>query len=117
MEDDANLALAIKRQLRGHDVTTVISVSECRSALGDRRPDLLLLDLHVIDGTGFDVVDELRGSDPRLLSRTILLTGGGMNPVEQRQLDTSDVPVMTKPVPARQLREILESQSSQSSHE
>ena len=107
MEDDKNLAMAMKRQLRGHEVTVVTSVQQCQLALESRKPDLLLLDLHVTDGTGFDVLNGLRSSDIETLSRTVLLTGGSMNLDEQQQLDATEVPVMIKPVPTRTLKNML----------
>ena len=48
----------------GYDVATAVSVGDARAKLGARRPDLLLLDVCLPDGSGIDFCRELK-RDPR----------------------------------------------------
>ena len=48
----------------GFDVVTAVSGAEARRAVTASRPDLVLLDVMLPDGDGFDVVRRLRSSGP-----------------------------------------------------
>ena len=58
VEDNANAALAAKTMLalRGHDVETASSVQEARARLDAKRYDLLISDISLPDGTGYDLL-------------------------------------------------------------
>jgi CheY-like chemotaxis protein len=75
VEDDPDqLALAdLRVSTAGYKVRAVGSVSELTRVLAqDELPDLLLLDVMLPDGNGFDVLSELR-RNPRLASLPIIL--------------------------------------------
>jgi DNA-binding response OmpR family regulator len=62
VEDEAMLRHGLVRSLaaRGH---MVVEAEGCRQAMEEiagRRPDLLLLDINLPDGTGWDILRELR---------------------------------------------------------
>lgn len=62
VEDDATLARVITRNLtaRGYDATVALTVAEAVRSMGQRFPDLLVLDIDLPDGSGWDVARELR---------------------------------------------------------
>jgi two-component system KDP operon response regulator KdpE len=62
VEDDATLVHAIVRNLTARQYSTVStgSVAEALAALEQVRPDVLLLDIDLPDGPGWDVLRTLR---------------------------------------------------------
>jgi two-component system, OmpR family, KDP operon response regulator KdpE len=95
-------AMRILFEETGHRVTTSGSVAEIVDA-GARDPiDLLLLDLGLADGDGFDVLAGLRNRDamPRV---TVALTGRHEPDIATRLKEAGCVAVLLKPVPAREL--------------
>ncbi|MDJ0869230.1 MAG: response regulator [Myxococcota bacterium] len=65
VEDSASLRRSLERVLakRFAEVRGVSCVAEARSALPEWRPDLLLLDVELPDGTALDVMEALRDFD------------------------------------------------------
>jgi DNA-binding response OmpR family regulator len=59
VEDDARLGGILLRALerRGHTVRLVTSVADAQRALAAGRPDALLLDIDLPDGTGWELLD------------------------------------------------------------
>jgi two-component system alkaline phosphatase synthesis response regulator PhoP len=64
VEDEADLAFLIGRNLeqQGYAVTTCPTVAAARAALDRGAPDLLLLDVNLPDGTGFELLRGLRAA-------------------------------------------------------
>jgi len=62
VEDDATLVHAVARNLtaRGYPTRSVGTVAEALAALAERTPDLVLLDIDLPDGSGWEVVRTLR---------------------------------------------------------
>lgn len=58
VEDNANAALAAKTMLglRGYEVDTATSVEEARACLAAKTYDLLISDISLPDGTGYDLL-------------------------------------------------------------
>jgi DNA-binding NtrC family response regulator len=74
VDDDAALRRALRRELEsaGFDVCEAASAGELHSAL-ERRPDLVLLDLHLEDDASLDTVREVRERSPQ--SECVVMTG------------------------------------------
>jgi DNA-binding NtrC family response regulator len=53
-------------EAEGYSVTTTGSVRETRQALDEGMPDLALLDLKLPDGTGLELLRELKRTDPEI---------------------------------------------------
>ncbi len=71
---DVRRALAELLESLGYRVVAVGSVAEAMEATGtDREIDVLVTDLQLPDGSGLDLVEALRGSDPRL--PVVLISG------------------------------------------
>jgi two-component system KDP operon response regulator KdpE len=64
VEDDPTLARAIARNLtaRGYATRSAMTVAEALAALREQRPGLLLLDIDLPDGLGWEVARALRAS-------------------------------------------------------
>ncbi|MBL4845961.1 MAG: response regulator transcription factor [Planctomycetes bacterium] len=62
VEDEEDLAFLLRQNLetQGYRVTTCGTLRAARHALEGARPALLLLDVNLPDGTGFDLLGELR---------------------------------------------------------
>lgn len=75
VEDDRDLATALQSILEqeGHAVEVVGTLAEARATLDERLPEILLLDLGLPDGSGLDLLDEIRATDEVL--GVIVLTG------------------------------------------
>jgi two-component system, NtrC family, response regulator HydG len=75
VEDDQDLALAVKSILEqeGHAVEIAGSLAEARATLDDHLPEIVLMDLGLPDGSGLDLLDEIRATDEVL--GVIMLTG------------------------------------------
>jgi len=86
----------------GHRVNTAGHVAEILDIVESDPVDLLLLDLGLADGDGFDVLSELRARDvwPRVV---VALTGRDEPEIVARCLAAGCRAVLLKPVPAREL--------------
>lgn len=107
VEDDVVLQLALTAMLRreGYAIHAARSVSEARVQLLHERPAVVLLDLSLPDGSGFDLLTSLHGvADPPLV---IVTTGSDSiaNVVEAIRLGAFDY--LTKPINNELLRAAL----------
>ena len=86
----------------GHRVSTAGHVADIVDIVALEDVDLLLLDLGLADGDGFDVLDQLkaRGLQPRVV---VALTGRDEPEIVARCLEAGCRAVLLKPVPAREL--------------
>ncbi|MEP7000778.1 MAG: response regulator [bacterium] len=105
MAEDNELVCDAMRVLfgeTGHRVSTAGHVAEILDIVESDPVDLLLLDLGLADGDGFDVLDELRarGISARVI---VALTGRDEPAVIERCREAGCVAVLLKPVPAREL--------------
>jgi two-component system KDP operon response regulator KdpE len=64
VEDDATLAHALARNLtaRGYVIRSAGTVEEALSALQERTPGIVLLDIDLPDGSGWEVLRALRAA-------------------------------------------------------
>lgn len=62
VEDEEDLVFLLRQNLetQGYRVTACGTLSQAREALADAKPTLLLLDVNLPDGSGFDFLGELR---------------------------------------------------------
>jgi DNA-binding response OmpR family regulator len=62
VEDDESLSRGISFKLRreGHEVRTAFTIGQARAAFQNGKVDLLLLDVGLPDGSGFDFCEEIR---------------------------------------------------------
>ena len=86
----------------GHRVSTAGHVAEILDIVESDPVDLLLLDLGLADGDGFEVLAAMRtrGIAPRVV---VALTGRDEPEIAARCREAGCVAVLLKPVPAREL--------------
>ena len=82
-DDHPMIRTAIEVLLRGTGLTIVGSATtgeEAMRSLEELRPDLLLLDLQMPEGSGMDVLRQVRSDGMRMRMRVVLLTAGIEDP-------------------------------------
>ena len=103
-EDNALVcgAMRVLFEETGHRVTTAGRVAEIVQIASREPVDLLLLDLGLADGDGFDVLEQLHalGAMPR---NTVALTGRDEPTIAARCRAAGCRDVLLKPVPTREL--------------
>src|SRR5690242_16268458 len=106
VDDDANTreALAALASHEGFTVATAGTIAEARIQLVRQRPDVVLMDLRLPDGSGIDLFDDL---EDRASVETILITGHASveSAVEALRLGASDY--LVKPVNVQRLKAVL----------
>ncbi len=75
VDDDRSLRLLcrINLELDGHDVREAATLAEARAEIERETPDVVLLDVHLGNDDGLDLLDELEVLD--LPTRVVLLSG------------------------------------------
>jgi len=88
----------------GHTVMCAHSIAAARRLVAMQRPDLLLLDLHLPDGSGFDLLD-----DPEIVSDTmlVLMTGQASLETSIRALRIGAADYLVKPINPQHLKGLL----------
>jgi DNA-binding NtrC family response regulator len=91
-------------ELEGFSTARARSLQDARRQLATQTPDVILLDLHLPDGEGMSLLDEL---DPALSPAVVLITGQASvdTAVEALRRGLSDY--LTKPLDIARLRTIL----------
>ena len=97
VDDDTNFALGLAEAVNreGFVTRTAGSVKEAKAEMGKGMPDILLMDLHLPDGSGLDLFKELEASPS---TEVVLITGQATvdTAVEALRRGASDY--LTKPV-------------------
>ena len=105
-EPHIGLLLRLKLEARGYELRLARSLFEARAVLAAEaeRPDAILLDLHLPDGSGVDLLRELRGRPATAALPVMVLTAEGEERVlaEARRLGAATI---TKPFSPTKLTE------------
>jgi PAS domain S-box-containing protein len=98
VEDHPDTARVLCRLLgaSGYDVRPAHSVAEAREVLAHWTPDLMVSDLGLPDGSGHELMRELRGRAPTV--RGIAVSGYGTTEDVQRSEESGFARHLTKPV-------------------
>ena len=77
VDDDPNILKLYQRRLRryGYDVRTVLNAEEAEIAIGERLPDMILLDVFLPHTSGLEYLTQLR-QNPRTKTLPIILVSG-----------------------------------------
>ena len=78
---DTAASLAVVLEFEGHAVTVAQSCREAREALAGGVPDVIVMDLGLPDGNGYDLARELADLPGR---RPVLVSVSGFNPDPER---------------------------------
>ena len=105
-EDHAASLLALASLLKrsGYETVEAMNVAEARERAAAQEFDLVISDLGLPDGTGLQLMEELR-SQYRL--RGIALTGYGMEEDIARAREAGFIAHLIKPVQINELRSVL----------
>jgi CheY-like chemotaxis protein len=106
--DDARMTVARILEMSGHTVVQAANAKEASALLKDQSPDLVITDIFMPEGDGFEMLNELRGREPRI--PVIAMSGGGV----QQGMDVLAIAgrlgaknVLYKPFARRQLLDAI----------
>lgn len=105
VEDESDMArvLAFNLSRQGYDVTTAASVDAARRAMRAGRPDLVLLDLRLPDGSGLDLLAEIKDNEETAACSVVIVSAIGDEQTVVRGLNTNADDYVTKPFRVNEL--------------
>ncbi|RMH11881.1 MAG: PAS domain S-box protein [Gemmatimonadetes bacterium] len=111
VEDEESVRLPIRKFLEGvgYEVKEAWSGRSAMAQItGGRRPDVMITDLKMLDGSGFWLLDQLTEYFPDLLQRTIVVTGDTKREEARQLARRTGCPLLAKPFDLSVLLEVLE---------
>jgi DNA-binding response OmpR family regulator len=105
-EDILNL-VAFRIEHAGHQTIRATNGAEALRLAFERKPDLCILDVIMPDRTGFEILEEIRGSETLADVPVILLTATVQDREEARGLQLGAHAYMTKPFDPAELDETV----------
>jgi two-component system, NtrC family, response regulator AtoC len=108
IDDEAILAKTIQRYLERHnyDVRSVLSAKDAAKIMDSFHPDVVLLDYHLPDGNGIDVLREMRKNYEG--TKYVFMTGHGSIELAVRAMKEGASDFISKPIVLDELRLLLE---------
>jgi CheY-like chemotaxis protein len=73
--DDARVTVARILEMSGHTVVQAPNARAASALLKEQVPDLVITDIYMPEGDGFEMLNELRGREPKI--PVIAMSGGG----------------------------------------
>lgn len=111
VEDDATNRKLIRVVLgdkKHYRILEAVSAAEALAQLGKTKPDLLLLDIRLGDGSGLDIIKAVR-ADPAFDDvPAVAITAQAMKNDEKRFLAAGFDGYLSKPVDTRRLPEVVD---------
>ncbi|HCI12520.1 MAG TPA: response regulator [Gallionellaceae bacterium] len=111
VEDDATnrkLVRVVLGDKKRYRILEATSVAEALALLGSEKPDLLLLDIRLADGSGLDVIAAFRANRAFDDVPAVAVTAQAMKDDEARFLAAGFDGYLSKPVDTRRLPEVVE---------
>jgi DNA-binding NtrC family response regulator len=108
VDDENGIRFALRNYLEGcgYEVREVEDIASCRMAFRDWRPDAIVLDYKLPDGTALDLVEPIKAFDPSIT--IIVLTGHGSIELAVQSMKDGADHFMTKPIELSVLAAVLE---------
>jgi two-component system, LytTR family, response regulator len=107
VDDEPLIRAGIRKDLSGMPAVQIVGECECVAdaveAIGSSQIDLVLLDVQLPDGTGFDVVSQV---GPRHMPAVVFVTAYDKYAIEA--FDVNAVDYLLKPFDERRLRESID---------
>lgn len=103
--EDSEVAASALRLLfeqDGFDVSVAATVGAAITRARELRPDVMLLDATLADGSGLSVLEAL-GATGELPANTLAMTGHDDDEMRERYIEAGCADVLLKPVPIAQL--------------
>jgi DNA-binding response OmpR family regulator len=106
VEDDATLVRSIIRNLsvRGYESTSAVTVVEALQALMEKCPALVLIDIELPDGSGWEVLRALREGNCKDVPVIVI---SAMRPNVRLAQELRCVAVLEKPFPIESLMRLI----------
>jgi DNA-binding NtrC family response regulator len=113
VEDSASLTAVYSAYLadKKHDVVAAADLETARAELAKQRPDIVLLDIELPDGSGMDLLEELVALDTP--PQTIVMTAHGTTDMALEAIRKGAFDFLTKPFDASRLQVTIENAVSQ----
>ncbi|WP_295537184.1 sigma-54 dependent transcriptional regulator [uncultured Pseudacidovorax sp.] len=107
IEDDEDVArmLAALVAREGHRVAICATLAEARRSLAASPPDLMLLDVHLPDGSGFELLEAAHATAQDI--EVVLITGQASLDTSIRALRLGAADYLVKPVQPEHLRHLM----------
>jgi DNA-binding NtrC family response regulator len=107
IDDDRSVPFLIERAVQGTgvDVLPARSVNEGLELLS-RRPDVVLLDIMLPEGSGLEAVQKIQAKDPKL--PIIFITAGGTSDTTIEAMKLGAYDYLLKPLDLPKLRDLVE---------
>lgn len=110
VEDDAinrKLVRVVLGNKNRYRILEAMSAKEALAQLGKTKPDLLLLDIRLSDGSGLDVIRTVRANPSFDDVPAVAITAQAMKNDEKRFLAAGFDGYLSKPIDTRQLPEVV----------
>lgn len=107
VDDEPLMGAALRRALKGNDVTVVEGGGAALSAIHGTDYDLVICDVMMPDMSGPRLYDVVRKSHPAMAERFVFITGGVLHEESRRFLSSLPNPVLCKPFEVHVLRSIV----------
>ena len=106
VEDEVPLRMIIARNVarRGYDLIAVTSVEDAETMLRRHRPAVVVLDINLPDGTGWEILRWLRAAR----ERPAVIVYSAVPPAPKRIAEFHPDAVLMKPFPIECLLELIE---------
>jgi two-component system OmpR family response regulator len=108
VDDDHNILsyFSFALEMGGYAVDTAADGRTARQKLADSQPDLIMLDMHLPDAFGADILREIR-ADARLQNVFVILATGEPQTVDPQTDELANF-VLSKPVEHSQLLTLVD---------
>lgn len=105
IEDSANIRRFIRTtlEIEGYRVQEAATLQAGLEAVRNQPPDLILLDLALPDGTGWDFLAAMRSQPETRDVRVAVLTASADHGMADRTLEAGAMAFLTKPIAAGEL--------------
>lgn len=110
IEDEATFRefMALALNLEGYDVQSVSDGETALEALGDRLPDLVLLDLSMPNLSGWDVLHHIRDAPDLRHLPVVVLTANADEETRRRSAQERVDALLIKPVSLDEILDVLQ---------
>jgi len=103
VDDEPSIQFGFSKYLEksGYEIKPASSIAEAKDALLRGRYDVVILDLSLPDGSGLELIGEIRTSLPN--AALVVITGGGDIPIAVQAMQQGADNFLTKPVDMNEL--------------
>lgn len=108
VDDDQSIATAFERFLRheGHVCTLASNAEEALQLVGERHPDLVVMDIQMPGVNGLQALDRIRAEYPAAL--VVMMTAYGTSQTSIDAMRAGAFEYLTKPLDLDQLRRVIQ---------